>query len=88
MGTAIVKHRVEMVALLDRMAKQLENERAAAAAAAGWTFRKLGAKLHIPLMKWAGARVGIEDPSFPDRLAAGLPIVGPASTAAFFQPFR
>ena len=63
------------------MAKQLEKGREAAVASAGWTFRELGAKLHIPRMQWAGAQASIEDPSLPARLAAGLPIAAPASTS-------
>ena len=41
-----------------------------------------------PALQQAGAQVCIGDPSQPDRLAASLPIVSPASPSSFFEPYK
>ena len=75
-GLELVRHRMQVIKMLQSQAKDLEPEGIEVASKAGFTL----------LMNLVSELARIGDRSLPNKLLLGLPIVGPADESPFFEP--
>jgi hypothetical protein len=83
----VIKHRMRAIEIIERKAKELMPEKKREDASAGYTYKQMGCRLHVPLMRFLGKLANIEDPDLPDKVLVGLPVVGEAEESPFFSPF-
>ena len=83
----IVKSRLHLMSILKSKSEELKPEKDLCYADAAYTAKKLGCKLHVPLMKWLQDVTKVEDRAVPDLCLTGMPIVGDALESPFFHAY-
>ena len=67
--------------------EDMKRQRTEANLRASLTARKFGCKPHVPLMTKLQDVTSVEDKAVPELCLSGMPIVGPALTSPFVDPF-
>ena len=87
-GLEMAHHRIQVINTLECRKKELQAQWTEEKKTAGFTYTAMGAKVHVPLMRFVTKIANVKEVDLADKMYTGLGIVGPADESPQFLPYH